>query len=190
MERGRLPRSSGINSVLPIHRLEEIGEPADCLARAQKQESIRAQRIMERRQDLLLQTRLDIDEQVAATDQVHAREGRIADEILPRKDDCVAQRLDHAIAVLFLDKEASQPFGRHVLHQTFGVETGAGFIEQRIVQVSGENLEFGRVRHAIEKFCECHRNRIGFLSGGTAQHPDAHRSIASLRDKLGKRGPL
>ena len=61
----------------------------------------------------LLQAWLKVDEQIAATDEIHAGEGRIADEILPREDDHIAKRLDHTVARFLLDEEAAQrsPYG-------------------------------------------------------------------------------
>jgi hypothetical protein len=76
--------------------------------------------------------------------------------------------------------------GRYILHQVFGVETGASFIQQRFVKVGGENLERGRARGAIGKFHVRHRQRIGLLARGTAHHPHAQRSLAAPRDEPGK----
>ena len=45
----------GIDLVLLVHRLEQVGEPADGFRRAQKQKSLRLERVMERGQHLLLQ---------------------------------------------------------------------------------------------------------------------------------------
>ena len=93
-----------------------------------KQKPLRLERVMESRERLLLQTRLQINQQITATDQVHARERRIADEILPGEDDHLAQRLNDAIAALLLDKKSSQPFRTHILHQALGVKTMPGFV--------------------------------------------------------------
>src|SRR5258708_23596737 len=97
--------------VLLVRRLKKLGETADGFRRAQKQKSLRLERVMESGQRLLLQTRLQINQEVAATDQVHARERRVGDEILPGEDDRFAQRLDDAIAAFLLDKKPAQAFG-------------------------------------------------------------------------------
>src|SRR5213080_3443263 len=100
---------------------------------------------MKCRQYPRLQAGLKINQQVAATDEVHARERRVAQEILSGEDDGLPQGLTDAVAAVLLDKEPSQAFGRHVLHQALGVKAGAGFIQQRRVEVGGENLKLARV---------------------------------------------
>ena len=72
---------------------------------------------MERGQRLLLQARLEINQQIAATDEVHARERRVGDEILPREDHHLAQRLADAVAAFLLDEEPPQAFRRDILRR-------------------------------------------------------------------------
>ena len=107
----------GEDLVLLVHRLEEIGEAADRFRGAQEQEPAGLERVVERGQHLLLQARLEIDQQVAATDEVHARERRIGDEVLPREDHHLAQRLADPVAAFLLDEEPPQPLGRDVLRR-------------------------------------------------------------------------
>ena len=85
---------------------------------------------MERGQRLLLQARLEIDQQIAATDEVHARERRVGDEILPREDHHLAQRLVDAVAAFLLDEEPPQAFRRDILREALGVEAVAGLLQQ------------------------------------------------------------
>src|SRR5689334_23923269 len=112
MQRRRRRGFLRIDFVLFVRRLKQIGKPADRFRRAQKQESVWFERVMKSGHRLLLQTRLEIDQQVAATDQVHPREWRIADHILPREYDALAQWFDDAIAALLLDEKAAQPLRR------------------------------------------------------------------------------
>ena len=83
----------GVDLVLLVHRLEQVGEAADRFRCAQEQEPSGLERVVERGERLLLQARLEIDQQVPATDEIHARERRVADEVLPREHDHLAQRL-------------------------------------------------------------------------------------------------
>ena len=62
----------GEDLMLPVHRLEEACEPADGFRGAQQQVSVGFERVMERGHRLLLQARLEIDEEISATDEVHA----------------------------------------------------------------------------------------------------------------------
>jgi len=105
---------------------------------------------VERGQHLALRVLFKINQQVAATDQVHPREGRIAEQILPGEDDHLAQELGGAVAAVLLRKEAPQPFRREVVEEAFGIKTGAGFIEQRLVKVGGKKLQLARVAACSE----------------------------------------
>ena len=62
----------GENLMLPVRRLEEAREPADGFRGAQQQLSVRFERVMERGHHLLLQAWIEIDEEISATDEVHA----------------------------------------------------------------------------------------------------------------------
>jgi len=95
--------------VLLVHRLEELREAPDGFRRAQIQEAARLERVVKDGEHLLLQARLEIDQQVAATDDVHARERGIADDVLSGEDDHLAQGLVDPIAAFLLDEESPHP---------------------------------------------------------------------------------
>ena len=141
---------------------------------------------MERGQRFLLQARLEINQQVAATDQVHPRERRVADEILPGEHDHLAQRLADPVAAVLLDKEPPQAFRRDILRQALGVQPVAGLVQQRVVEVGGEYLELAQAGRFLRGFHERHGDGIRLLAGGTAEHPDADRLVAALLEELGK----
>ena len=69
---------------------------------------------MEQREDFLLNLGAQIDEKVAAADQVEARERRIGDQIMDGEDDRRSQLARHPIALIFLGEEAGQPRRRHI----------------------------------------------------------------------------
>ncbi len=145
---------------------------------------------MKRGQRLFLEARLEIDEQVAAADQVHAREWRVADEVLPREYDHFAQRLVDAIAALLLDEESPQPLRRDILREGLRIQPVARLVQERIVQVGGEHLELAHPGSFVHRFHERHGYRIRFLARGAAERPDAQRFVAALRKQLGKHLPL
>ena len=176
----------GIDLVLLVHRLEQIGEAADGFRGAQEQKSLRLERVMERGERLLLQARLEINQQVAATDEIHARKRRVADEVLPGEDDHLAQRLHDPVAAFLLDKKAPQAFRRDVLHEALGVKTVAGLVQERVIEVGGEHLELAQAGRVLRRFHERHGNGIRLLAGGTAEHPSAERFVAAPLEKLGK----
>src|SRR5439155_23494670 len=102
-----------VDFVLLVHRLKQLCERANRLGRAQEEESFRFKGVMKRRHDLFLQTGFEIDQQVAATDEVDARERRVAQEILSGENDDLPQRLGNPIAAVLLDKESPQPLRRN-----------------------------------------------------------------------------
>ena len=146
---------------------------------------------MEGGNEFRLQTQCQINHEVAATDEVHAREGGLADEILSGEDDLLAQRLAHPITPRLFNEESSQPFWRDVGHKGLRVQALPGFVEQRVVQVGREDLNLGRTRGVFRKLGERHRDGIRFLSRRTAQRPDAQRVVARAhRQESGEDGLL
>jgi hypothetical protein len=75
---------------------EQLGVPGDGLRDAEEQEAARAQRVVEQRDHLLLQPPAEVDQQVAAGDEVEAGERRVADQAVRREDAQVAQLLRRA----------------------------------------------------------------------------------------------
>ena len=146
---------------------------------------------MEGGDDSSLQIGLQIDQEVAATDQVHAREGRIAHEIVPREDDLLAQRLDHAIAAFFLDEETPQPFGRDILRECPWHRARAGLC--RAAPRSDRSRKSGASAHA-RRFPKIRRTRSrsntppGRWNSRAPRRATAHRARAQARS-LGKTLP-
>ena len=141
--RGRT-RFFEINLVLPVHRFKQLSERADRFGSPKEKKAVWFEGVMKRRDDLFLQTGFQVNQQIAATDQIEARERRIAQEILPRKHDHLPQRLADAETAVLLDKEPPQPFGRNVLHQALGVEARPGLLQQDRVEIRCENLQRGQ----------------------------------------------
>src|SRR5712692_4319369 len=91
--------------MLFVYHLKEVRRRANGLGLAQEQKSFRLKSVVERRQYLPLQVLLDINEEVAATDKVHAREWRVAQKIVPGEDDHLAQEFSDSVAAVRLHKE-------------------------------------------------------------------------------------
>ena len=71
---------------LPFSGAEEVGEAADGLRAAEKQDAAGIQAVVKERHEFLLQLRRQIDQQVAAAQDVQLGEGRVHDEVLRGKD--------------------------------------------------------------------------------------------------------
>ncbi|MNI27780.1 hypothetical protein D3C73_815330 [compost metagenome] len=65
-----------------IHRAEHVGKLSRVFGHAQEQIAAATQRIVERRDDLLLNVAAEIDQQIAAGHQVNAGKGRIAQHVV------------------------------------------------------------------------------------------------------------
>ena len=72
--------------------LEQVLLPGDALGGAEKQVPALAQREVEQGEHLLLDLRLEVDQQVAAADQIEPGERRVLQQVLGREGDRFPQR--------------------------------------------------------------------------------------------------
>src|SRR5690606_11864802 len=82
-----------------VEDAEEAGRMVRRLRRADHEEAARIERVVEGRADLLLQLAVEIDEDVAAGDEVDAREGRVLEDVVEGEEDDVPQLLADPVAV-------------------------------------------------------------------------------------------
>src|SRR5260370_37192783 len=69
----------------------------------------------------VLQRRVEIDEQVAARDQVEPGERRVLDEVVHREDAHLAHVLGDAVAIAVLHEKALEPLGRYAAGDRLGI---------------------------------------------------------------------
>src|SRR5919106_4768295 len=74
------------------YRMEQALVPGDALRGTEKQVPVLAQGKMEQSEHLLLHIRFEVDQQVAAADQIEPGKGRVLEQILWGKGGRVAQR--------------------------------------------------------------------------------------------------
>ena len=96
---------------------------------------------MKERQELLLQLRGQVDEQVPAAQDVELGEGRVHDDVLRGKDHHLPDGLADPVAALVLDEEPAQALRRHIRGDVGRENALAGFLDGVPVQVGGEDLE-------------------------------------------------
>src|SRR3954469_11017671 len=111
-----------VDFMFAIDGFEKFGERADGLGSTEKEKAVGLEGIMKDREHFSLQRAIEINENVAATDQVHVRKRRIIKEILPRENDGVAQALGDAVTAVFFGEKAAEPFGRDIMHKALGVK--------------------------------------------------------------------
>ena len=103
-----------IHAPVLVDDLEAARDGAGRLARAEEQNAAAVQREVEQRQHLLLRRRLEVDEQVAAGDEIDARERRVLDDVVLREDDHLAEVGDDLVAVAVPGEVAREALGRDV----------------------------------------------------------------------------
>lgn len=135
---------------------------------------------MKHRHEPLLQLLVEIDQEIAARDQIDAGKRGVADHAVRRKDaevpDILAQRVADAIA----GKKTVEPLWADVLQHRRGVARRAGYADRRIINVSREHDDLRprlELRHLFE---QQHGDRVGLLAGGASGHPDTDRIVRPL----------
>jgi hypothetical protein len=83
---------------------EEVG-PANAFRLAQEEVSAGVSAKLNRNQ-LGLRLGVQVDQEIAATDEVHLGEGRVGDEVMGGKDDRLAERVVDLVALVLSDEEA------------------------------------------------------------------------------------
>ena len=95
------------------HGFEQMITAADGFGIAEEQVAALAKREMGEREDAVLRLGLEVDEEVAAADQVHPRIGRVGQQVLRREQDGFADVGLDPIIFPGPVEEALQPLGRH-----------------------------------------------------------------------------
>ena len=128
---------------------------------------------MECTADLLLQVAVEIDQNVAAGDEIDAREGRVFEQVVDREQHQVAQFLAHAVVVALAREEAAQTLLADVRLDRGRIASFPRDGERAGVEIGAENLDRGTQLVARGFLQQQHADRIGFLTGRAAGHPDA-----------------
>src|SRR5712671_3215342 len=154
--------------------------PRDVLGKPEKEKAARPHRIVEQRDDLRLGLRLQIDQQIAARDQVDARERWIANDAVVREDAHVAHLPRHAKAPCLGYKEAPEPFGRDILGQYRQIARRPREAQRGFIDVGGENLQPPNDPQLVHLLTQKDRNRVGLLAARATGHPDAKLIVHTL----------
>ena len=146
---------------------------------------------MEQRNDTLLQLRAQIDQEVAATDQVESGKGRVSEQVMLGEDQQVADALVDAVgaAVGLGGEEARQPLRRDVGGDAGRVHRGARGGNRVPVDVGSKDLQRPSLLERLHPLLQQDGDRIRFLARRTAGRPDANHAarrmvVEDLRDHL------
>ena len=147
------------------------------LRAAEEENSSRLEHLMEEGEELSLPVGVEIDEEVAADQQVEARKGRILEEVVMSEYDHLPQHLCHLPAVIDPGKEAHEPLFPEVGVDVVGIEAGTGPGDRRLVKIGGEELDPGIKLPFIQVLADENGHRVDFFAGGAAGVPNAHRFV-------------
>ena len=134
------------------------------LGRAQEQETARTQCEVKHLQNFTLHFAIQVDQQVAANDQVNLRKGRIGQQAVFGKQDLFANFLANPVVVIFLDEVMPQARRRHIGHDRLRVQTGPADADGALVNVGGEQLQRGFAGVQLQLIVEQHRQAVGFFA--------------------------
>ena len=154
-------------------RLEKILPVSDGLGVSQKEKAPVAQGEVKQGDDLPLHLLVQVDQEVAADDQVQPGEGRIGGDVLRGENDPFAEALDDLIAAVPAGKEPLEPLGRDVLADLFRrIAAGAGLCQRGEIGVGGEDLKVRLPAALLRLLGQQHGQAVDLLSRGTAGNPD------------------
>ena len=163
-----------VNAPFLGDRLEQVGLPANRLRRAQEQVASLFESEVQEGDDLLLHLRFEVDQEVAATDQVHLGKGGVGDQVLNRERHCFAHLFaDLPGGFVHPREEAGQPFRRDIGGDALGIDSLAGDLQRLFIDIRGEDLQAAGVLRRRLMFEQQHGEGVSLLAGGAAGNPDA-----------------
>ena len=162
-----------VDAVLLVHRGEQAALHVGRLGAAEEQIATRLEGEMEGVQDLGLHLAIQIDQQVAAADEIQAGKRRIAEQVVLGEQHLLAQLLFHPVLVLLLEQVLAQARGGDVGDDGARIDAMPGHRQGMLVEIGGEHLQPGAGLAQLGLFGQQHGQRIGFLATGTGGAPDA-----------------
>ena len=138
------------------------------------------ERHVQARQHAALRLGVEIDQRVAAGQQVDARDRGVADQVVAPKDDGAAQVLGQVEALARSFEVALEQQLRDLLELGPCIPRLPSLIERIIVDVGGEHLDPVAKLVLAEGLGEQHRDRVCLLAGRAAGRPGADRLLGAL----------
>ena len=123
-----------------------------------------------------------VDHQVAAGEQVEARERRVGEQAVRREDHHLADLLADQQAVAVRAEEALHALRPQRRRAARRVAAAPGVVDRLLVEVGGEDLQGPGRRGGggPDHLAEGHGQGVGLLAGGAARHPGAQRAAGGL----------
>ena len=132
---------------------------------------------MEHPHQPFLKRAAQIDQHVAADDQIEPGKGRIARQVLAGENAQVAHLLVDPVAAIHPVEKSPQPLRRDILRDRCRIRPRPRKINRRFADVGRENLNRNRRVIRSQELHQRDGHRIRFLAGGTSRRPDANRTV-------------
>ena len=159
---GKLQRSAEVSGLSEVDLLglidlrEQIGSRAHRFGIAQHQEAARSQRVVEHRENLALQHWAEVDQHVAAQNQIEVRKGRIDDHVLAREHTHVPDWFLHLVVAIRFDEETPQALRRYILHDVLRVNARSRSGDALFANIRRKDLRRAVHPALVEKFRQAH----------------------------------
>ena len=163
-----------IHLQLTVQRVKKIGKVAYGLGGTEKEYAAGVQGVVEQGHEFFLQVAVQVDEQVAAADQVEFGKRRIFDDVLLGKNQHVADAFMDAVDSCRRTrrKKSRQPLRGEIGGNARRIETGPGRGNGPAVNVGGEDLDLVTLFQILHMLGKEDGQRIGLLAGRTTRRPD------------------
>ncbi len=124
--------------VVRIQRLEVVLEVAEALAEPERKDAFGAEGVVQDGEHTLLGGRLEVNENIPATDEVDAGEGGILEEVVLGKDDTLPDGAADLVMVAVAGEVFLEVVGRDISGDGLGINPLPGDLGGAAVEVGGE----------------------------------------------------
>ena len=169
--------AAAIQLGLAVDRREQLRRVTDALRAAEHQAALVGEGVVQDAQGAPLRRGLQVDQQVAAGDQIDAREGRVLEQVVAREDHQVANRARHLVALLFAREEAPEAHLAELCDAGGAVDAAPRLTDAGVGDVGGEDLTAQIAPSGLEGLGHEDGQRVGLLAGGAARHPQAQGAV-------------
>ncbi|MNV12963.1 hypothetical protein D3C71_1035900 [compost metagenome] len=168
-QRGHIAKLGGrflghVDAIALVHHLEQARAGVGRFRTAQEQVAARLEGKVEHLQHVLLYVTIQVDQQVAATDQVQLRKGRVAQDVVDGEQHALAHFLLDAVFVVLPREITFQQGLRHIGFDRRGVAAGAAHGQRRFVDIRGEHLYFLVHLQRVGASAQQHGQRISLFA--------------------------
>ena len=144
----------------------------DRFGRSQKEESAGVEGLVHQGDGPVLEFPGEVDEQVAADDQVHMQEGRVLQQVVMHDDQTFPEHRGHGEAALLGFEVPVDVFPVEVVLAAQGVKSLAGRVHGGPVDVRGEDFKAAPDVRVLQIVVYEHGQGISLFARGTADDPD------------------